>query len=63
MNFKMNTNKEWLLKKAEQEDNAILSVGGLVNRLAREDGTPAAESMQKVAFANDSSNSSTEECD
>src|SRR5258707_536628 len=31
--MKMNTNKEWIKKKAEQEDGCYVSVGGLVQAL------------------------------
>lgn len=31
--MKMNTNTEWLKKKAEQEDGCLVSVGGLVQTL------------------------------
>ena len=33
MNMKMNTDRDWLRKKAEQEDGCFLSVGGLVETL------------------------------
>ena len=31
--MRMNTDRDWLLIKAEQEDGSMISVGGLVNAL------------------------------
>jgi hypothetical protein len=50
----MNNDINWLLAKAEQEDNCIISVGGLVCRLRAEENklvqeTP--EPTRRVAFA------------
>lgn len=36
----MNYSDEWLLEKAKLEDNAVVSVGGLVSKLAPEDEGP-----------------------
>lgn len=33
----MNTDRDWLLKKAEQEGNCIISVGGFIKDLSNED--------------------------
>lgn len=52
--MKMNNDLNWLLTKANEEDNCVISVGGLVCRLRAEEGrqeqkTP--ESTRRVAFA------------
>ena len=51
--MKLNPDRDWLLKKAEQEDNQIVSVGGLVCRIAMEanDVQEIPESTRRVAFS------------
>ena len=44
----MSTDKEWLLKRAAEEDGCCVSVGGLYVRLAREE---AKHQAARVAFA------------
>ena len=50
----MNNNRNWLLAKANEEDNCIISVGGLAYRLAAETNASEEEipdAARRVAFA------------
>ena len=48
--MKMNTSKEWLRKKAEQEDGCYVSVGGLVQALEQTgQGTSNGLSLEEFA--------------
>jgi HTH-type transcriptional regulator, competence development regulator len=55
--MQLNKDRSWLLKKAEQEDNDIVSVGGFVNRVAAteqngsEESVEIPESARRHAFA------------
>jgi transcriptional regulator with XRE-family HTH domain len=52
--MKMNNDPNWLLAKANEEDNRIISVGGLVCRLraeARQQEQETPEPTRRVAFA------------
>jgi transcriptional regulator with XRE-family HTH domain len=47
----MNPDAAWLRSKAAEEDNGIVSVGGLVCALARGEGEPRAQPAGRVALA------------
>jgi transcriptional regulator with XRE-family HTH domain len=47
----MNPDAAWLRAKAEEEDNGIVSVGGLVLALARAQAEPKAQFTERVALA------------
>lgn len=55
--MQLNQDRNWLLKKAEQEDNDIVSVGGFVSRVAEmkqngvDEGVEIPESARRHAFA------------
>jgi hypothetical protein len=49
--IKMNTEAAWLQAKAEEEDNAIVSVGGLVCALAKSEEKSKAQLAERVALA------------
>ena len=46
----MNRSKEWLLKKAEQEDGCFVSVGGLVDDITKIETSPQAFESTRAAF-------------
>src|SRR5207247_5038813 len=48
--MKMSTNREWLRKRAEQEDKYFSSVGGLAGRLADEHMTAEQPVLTRAAF-------------
>jgi transcriptional regulator with XRE-family HTH domain len=48
--MKMNTDKEWLKRRAEQEDGCFVSVGGLVESLAEREQAVAKVVPMKPAF-------------
>jgi hypothetical protein len=48
---KANTDTTWLLAKAEQEANDIVSVGGLICSLSPEERRGGTQSMERVALA------------
>jgi transcriptional regulator with XRE-family HTH domain len=48
--MKMSTDREWLLKKAENEDGCFVSVGGLVDTLERAEKNPRDTIPIKHAF-------------
>ena len=49
--IKMNTNAAWLRAKADEEDNGIVSVGGLVCALAKGEAESKAHLAGRVALA------------
>jgi transcriptional regulator with XRE-family HTH domain len=52
--MKMNEDRGWLLTKANEEDNCIISVGGLACRVVAEanaSGEEISEATRRVAFA------------
>lgn len=49
--MKMNTDRNWLLTKAEQEDGCMVSVGGLVTALEGKPQAPDNVIPLKVAFS------------
>jgi transcriptional regulator with XRE-family HTH domain len=49
--MKMNTDRNWLLTKAEQEDGCMVSVGGLVTALEGKTQAPDNVIPLKVAFS------------
>jgi HTH-type transcriptional regulator, competence development regulator len=51
MIHKMNDNPAWLLAKAEEEGNDIISVGGLLHTLAVEEGPAETLQMERTALA------------
>jgi transcriptional regulator with XRE-family HTH domain len=46
----MNSNREWLRKKAEQEDGCYVSVGGLLDDVTRVETRPEAFEVTRHAF-------------
>ena len=49
--MKMNSDREWLLSKAEQEDGCMVSVGGLVAALELAHQVPNIDAPMKVVFS------------
>jgi len=49
--MKMNKNRDWLIRKAEQEDGCFVSVGGLVDALEQAEQTSSNIIPFKHAFA------------
>lgn len=48
--MKMNQDKAWLLRKAEQEDNGFVSVGGLISRLPGQEAEEVSPPLRKRAL-------------
>ncbi|MGD1102188.1 MAG: helix-turn-helix transcriptional regulator [Terriglobia bacterium] len=46
----MNRSKEWLLKKADQEDGCFVSVGGFVDDITKIESSPQAFESTRAAF-------------
>jgi transcriptional regulator with XRE-family HTH domain len=49
--IKMNTDPAWLRAKAEEEDNVIVSVGGLVCAVAKSEAVSKAHLAERLALA------------
>jgi hypothetical protein len=47
----MNTDKDWLRKKAQQEDGCFVSAGGLVEALAEREQAPADVALRNRRLA------------